>query len=874
MEDTSHSEVKNLTDTIIICDGLTNSFVNPAAKFVSGKFHVGRDEAHRLMGKGRNFGKGPLPSLLREATQVRQDSAHIGIILLQTIGTTESSEEDFHALDDELHDFPTPLKEITEESLIIKTFPEIVPWQQISEAIEILTGRTNELDESERKSVRFLVTGCNTEGRPLSIATYLRNVLCYEDVAVSPHFVGSSAREAHFATLRHTFAGHRVRVILGLNEAAEYAGLDPDFLSQFRLNPCSIEPVEIQKALGAKRQRIVELICMHWTRCYLKPLSGGFSGSLLFLAEGWKDDARTEPMVMKIDSFMQMNREISGYYQVKDLLGKHIPSFGYPITISENIGVGMELASMEGQPETLQDVFEKADVENAFERFSRLLKKTLNIISERLYRNTLRSERIIPYHQFDINTDEQIRYLKQNAALIESYINEAQDILVPIDYETLPRILQLIASNDDGVQSEVCIAHGDINYQNIICDQADNIWFIDWTHCGFYPLELDFAKMESDAKFVLSKEFDLEDLPRIVQFEKYLLMNRMPSDEQELPNHLKFAKWDFRFRKILSTVRAIRDTCFALKQSKDWLVYKIALLRYALHTLSFDKRRGRGECEPQQLAHALISTQQLLLDLVSDDFHLKIRGERPTSYPLRQRISIDLVSWKLKCPEYSPPYHVDPSVLANDATKIPDGWADPEDLAQVERKSLGNIKWDDAGHPLHPRGRTGIAGRGLLGRWGVNPAVNAVIFRIDSDNKSIELLLGKHEEGRFLWLPKGFVPRGITSDMAVGEIIKREFGWLPESDHGEIIFEGFSYDPRQTDNAWIEISTFLFCYPFDSAPIDFNSDREFEEIEWWPVNEETQKNLHPVQAFFVKIAIKKLEDKGMMSTVNGTPIIV
>ena len=68
-------------------------------------------------------------------------------------------------------------------------------------------------------------------------------------------------------------------------------------------------------------------------------------------------------------------------------------------------------------------------------------------------------------------------------------------------------------------------------------------------------------------------------------------------DFDELPDHLGFAKWDLRFRKILAAVRIIRRAYFSLKQIEDWVVYRIALLRYAAHTLSFDKRRGRGECD-------------------------------------------------------------------------------------------------------------------------------------------------------------------------------------------------------------------------------------------------------------------------------------
>ena len=64
------------------------------------------------------------------------------------------------------------------------------------------------------------------------------------------------------------------------------------------------------------------------------------------------------PRVLKVDNFAQMRRELDGYYQVKDFLGKHVPTFSYPVTQEDLIGVGMELAAMEGSPQTLQDSFE------------------------------------------------------------------------------------------------------------------------------------------------------------------------------------------------------------------------------------------------------------------------------------------------------------------------------------------------------------------------------------------------------------------------------------------------------------------------------------------------------------------------------------
>jgi ADP-ribose pyrophosphatase len=820
------------------------------------------------MGWGRNFGQGPLPTFLRQTIAARQDGASIGVLFLRNISELDNTTEGDVSNPSKPRDFPEPLREILTEACVVDTRSGVVPWEQIFKGIQRLTGWSSRYNQNDKPEIRFLIVGCHTEKRILTIATFLKNVLCYNDVAVSSHLVGSSAQEAHFATLRHTFPSNDVNVILDLEETGVYAGIAPARMANFDLKPCAIEPAEARAVLDEERRRIVELLCMHWSKTYLRPLQGGFSGSLLFLADGWKGEARTEPMVLKIDRFQQMRREIDGYYQVKDFLGKHIPTFGYPVALGDSIGVGMELAAMEGEPATLQDSFEAAEGEEALSSFMQRMEKALDIISERLHRNPRKSTWVAPYREFALHTDQQIRWLKQNVSFIMKYLAADKRANVTIDSDILPKILELIASNEDSVESEVCIAHGDLNYQNIICDRADNIWFIDWTHCGFQPLEADFAKLENDVKFVLSKEFDAEDLHRLKQFEEYLLSHRLPAEDRNLPESLKFAKYDLRYRKVFAAVRRIRETCFALKQNEDWLVYRIALLKYALHTVSFDKMSGRGECLMPQLAHSLLSVQKLLLDLVSDDFHLKIRGERPSSYPPRHRVSIDEAPWVFDCPKYAPPYHVDPSVLGNDFTQKSGGWTDPEDFntLPLDRRPTGYKHLDDQGRPLNPHGRTGIAGRGLLGRWGPNLAVGAIVIRENLELEQIEILLGKQERDHVLALPKGFVAPGEVPKGAMSRVLEEECGWQPESEDGDLVFEGYSYDPRQTDHAWVEICVFLFHYDAKSVPHLFHPGGQFEEITWYPLDPKTINGVRHGQSQFIRNVIKQLQETGRLDS--------
>jgi ADP-ribose pyrophosphatase len=758
--------------------------------------------------------------------------------------------------------------------VVIDTEPDLIPWRTLMESVKSLTGIDPASASARAADVRFLVVGCHTDQRVLAIASFLREVLGFSDVAVSSHLVGSATQEAHLATLRHYLPAIGVRVLLDLEETAEYVDIASDELARFNARPCEIQPVEALEAMNDHQRRIVELLCLHWTKAHLRPLAGGYSGSLLFLADGWKGDARTEPMVLKIDALQQMRRELDGYYQVKDFFGKNVPTFGYPVTQGEALGVGMDLAAMEGSPETLQDTFEEAEDDESVSHFMLRLDKALSLLSEKLYRNTSETSWVVPYRAFGLHAEAQLDYLRRNTTIISQYLEDEGFSEADVNSEQLAKVIRLVAANEDGVDSELCLVHGDLNFANVICDEGNNVWFIDWTHCGTTPIELDFAKLESDVKFVMTKTFDVEDLPRLRAFEEYLLAHRIPADVDGLPDTLKFAKWDLRFRKILEAVRRIRTACFALKEGDDWLVYRIALLRYAMHTLSFDKRRQRGECDLPQLVHALYSVEGLTFDLVADDFHLRIRAERPASYPPRQRISIDEGPWILDCPDYDPTYHVDPAVLANDSSKVPNGWADPEDVAKIgdELATRPAKQRDDLGRPLNPRGRTGIAGRGLLGYWGPNLSVAAVVIR-KNRAEELEILLGQSEDETELEMAKGFLHSGETPEECLRRVFGADTGWVPDTVPDEVVFEGYTYDPRQTDHAWVESRVYLLDTEDGAAPESFDPGGEFDEVKWWPLTADTINRVPSGTARFVREGVTALKDSGRMEAAAAESLL-
>ncbi|CAI4232772.1 unnamed protein product [Auanema sp. JU1783] len=197
--------------------------------------------------------------------------------------------------------------------------------------------------------------------------------------------------------------------------------------------------------------------------------------------------------------------------------------------------------------------------------------------------------------------------------------------------------------------------------------------------------------------------------------------------------------------------------------------------------------------------------------------HSKCRNTRDLylrSNIKRMFVPDDKVDWGVEWPEYYPPDHNDPSIFG----KI---WAD-QNLSvgesckwnqidgKVNRCSyIRDYTLDTEGRPLNPQGRTGLRGRGILGRWGPNHAADPIVTRIH-DGVLQFVAIKRQDTGEWA-IPGGMVDAGEV----ISETLRREFAeealdcqdvskikslW----NHGTELYKGYVDDPRNTDNAWME----------------------------------------------------------------------
>ncbi len=224
------------------------------------------------------------------------------------------------------------------------------------------------------------------------------------------------------------------------------------------------------------------------------------------------------------------------------------------------------------------------------------------------------------------------------------------------------------------------------------------------------------------------------------------------------------------------------------------------------------------------------------------------------------KIPKNLTSWDKDYPKYNPPYHTDKNVLDNIGI-----WADIEDIKKINFKNRssfeGNLIFDNDGYPLNPKGRAGIKGRGLLGKWGPNFAADPIITRNHPENNKLELLVIKRSDTGDWAIPGGMVDKKEDAmTTALRELIEEAL--IENSNfnmHGaKLIYSGYVHDPRNTDNAWIESSAF-HKHLKNSENLKLKAGDDATDVKWLELTEKNINSLYANHPKLVKLVLKYIQ---------------
>lgn len=190
----------------------------------------------------------------------------------------------------------------------------------------------------------------------------------------------------------------------------------------------------------------------------------------------------------------------------------------------------------------------------------------------------------------------------------------------------------------------------------------------------------------------------------------------------------------------------------------------------------------------------------------------------------RAPVPAEAYSWSIELKDYQPKEYTNPAFIGPNRPP----YAQSERVQEVtDTHELGGIKsfyaiqhGGSEPRPLNPMGRTGLSGRGTLGHWGANPAVDALLIRQNPETAVPEIFLIWRRADQMHALPGG-MQEGDELTTALKKEVREEVGpaiaeLLPEKSKS-IVYRGYVDDPRNTDNAWMETTAFALFFDQDQA---------------------------------------------------------
>jgi ADP-ribose pyrophosphatase len=254
-----------------------------------------------------------------------------------------------------------------------------------------------------------------------------------------------------------------------------------------------------------------------------------------------------------------------------------------------------------------------------------------------------------------------------------------------------------------------------------------------------------------------------------------------------------------------------------------------------------------------------------------DSIHYKARLEIPADYPPNtekypRRFSVpsEKTSWDVPFDRYAPEDFIHSSVLKDAKTGERPVWAEPNAIVELpvgrEFQSYeGEVRKDEQGRPMNPKGRTGIEGKGLLGKWGANFAADNIITRDSEDGAGAEVFLIQRKDGTW-GFPAGMVDAGETASIAAVREFKEETGFDLDLAGATEVYKGYVDDPRNTDNAWMETTAMRKHYSREEAA-QFKShndaNEEVRKVRWMKVTPELFDKMYASHASMLEMALGK-----------------
>lgn len=596
--------------SILITQCLQNDFVEPIQKYdpIPNLLHVGYSESKRLMGE--NPAEGAVIAFMEWALEQKED---LDIIHIRDWHNPKDEEQVEHLKQFGAHCIAgSHGAKFVYESLLLKdksTKHNIVDASGLNDFHKTDLEDKLKSYEKSKESIRVGLVGVWTEAKISFLSYELSTRYPNFEIGICSALTASSSRHMHFISLDH------LKNILGIKIFPSIGGFS-EFLSgeKIQLLPggtknrdrVAMSFNQEMKLLSSDEDilyylyrdcKSVEFIC----------LDGGFSGNVVLRAKSIDSIGHNQvPTVIKIGPRDLIAKERTSFERIEEVLGNNAPRIVDFAELGERGGIKYRYAAMiDAKTEVFQDRYESGEsLEKIFPILETVFTKQLG----RLYEaKDLEKLNLLDYYDFQAKYSKSVRSkvealvgipLEEREFFLESELgidskSKLELYNVCLFYEKDLLELKELSSSSHYVS----YIHGDLNGKNMILDAQNNVWLIDFFHTHRGHVIKDLLKLENDLLYIFTKinETDWKDACRLTD----LLIEQsdlgIPLDAS-LVSEFTSAKIQ---RAYLTACKLRSFYPKLIELDRDPYQMQVGLLRYAMHTLSFD------ECSELQKKWAL-----------------------------------------------------------------------------------------------------------------------------------------------------------------------------------------------------------------------------------------------------------------------------
>jgi protein-tyrosine phosphatase len=636
-----------MTMTLLFTQCLQRDFVAPLGphEALPNALHVGAAEARRLLGVEPEIG--PLAQLIRWA-RTEASEAELKLIHIRDWHDARAPKQQPH-----LEHFGSHCLAGSEGAELILDIGSEVE----ARANEFFVASTT-LNDFEETDLAELIERCRSESLDGRLRAGIIGVwteakvsfLCYElltrcgieELGTCSALTASASRDQHFIGLRQLEKVLGVKVWDSVGEFAAWLDPSAPSLSSRESAPSSLPNLSwsgAPLALSLPQRQLIGALYRDSAEIELQALSGGYSGALVLSARG--RDAlghQQAPSVAKLGPRALIGAERRAFEQVEAILGNAAPSLRASCELGELGGLKYAYASMgAGGVKTLKSLFDEDAPQQVIEA-----------VIERVF-----AELLAPFHRAAVYDRLPLleyygfepRYAPSVRARVEALMS-GRGGDPKLDFEGGRRASNVadfyaddlpVLRRAPGESHYKALVHGDLNGANIILDDRDNVWLIDFFHAHRGHALKDLAKLENDLLFIFTPLAD-----DAASQEAYALTDTL-SEVRDLRADLPPCPRALQrpaLRRAWDTLRLLRAHGARLcREDRDPQQLRIALLRYAVHALSF------VESSERQKRWALYSAGRLAEGIrraAEGQGELRVDWLEPTALPTSGRLGLTI----------------------------------------------------------------------------------------------------------------------------------------------------------------------------------------------------------------------------------------